>query len=142
RPSLRPASRERRPMKKNYVLDANVLLHDPHAIFKFEDNDLIIPIYAIEEIDQFKREGSERGRNARTIARLLDSLRHGQGSTLARGVPLESGGSLRIAIPEQRPNALVGLDSTSQDLAILQTAIEVRDRDKDCPTIFVTMDTN
>ena len=55
-------------MKKNYVLDANVLLHDPHAIFKFEDNDLIIPIFAIEEIDQFKREGSERGRNARTIA--------------------------------------------------------------------------
>jgi PhoH-like ATPase len=73
-------------MKKNYVLDANVLLHDPHAIFKFEDNDLIIPIYAIEEIDQFKREGSERGRNARTIARLLDDLRHGQASTLARGV--------------------------------------------------------
>jgi PhoH-like ATPase len=129
-------------MKKNYVLDANVLLHDPHAIFKFEDNDLIIPIYAIEEIDQFKREGSERGRNARTIARLLDDLRHGQTSTLARGVPLENGGTLRIAIPERRPDALVGLESSSQDLAILQTAIEVRDRDKDRPTIFVTMDTN
>jgi PhoH-like ATPase len=129
-------------MKKNYVLDANVLLHDPHAIFKFEDNDLIIPIYAIEEIDQFKREGSERGRNARTIARLLDDLRHGQASTLARGVQLESGGSLRIAIPERRPDALVGFTESSQDLAILQTAIEVRDRDKDRPTIFVTMDTN
>ena len=61
-------------MKKNYVLDANVLLHDPHAIFKFEDNALIIPIFAIEEIDKFKREGSERGRNARTIARLLSPL--------------------------------------------------------------------
>jgi PhoH-like ATPase len=129
-------------MKKNYVLDANVLLHDPHAIFKFEDNDLIIPIFAIEEIDQFKREGSERGRNARTIARLLDDLRHEQDSTLSRGVPLESGGSLRIAIPEHRPDTLVGLESNSQDLAILQTAIEVRDRDKSRPTIFVTMDTN
>jgi PhoH-like ATPase len=129
-------------MKKNYVLDANVLLHDPHAIFKFEDNDLIIPIYAIEEIDQFKREGSERGRNARTIARLLDDLRHDQVNTLARGVPLESGGSLRIAIPERRPDVLVGLTESSQDLAILQTAIEARDRDKDRPTIFVTMDTN
>jgi PhoH-like ATPase len=129
-------------MKKNYVLDANVLLHDPHAIFKFEDNDLIIPIFAIEEIDQFKREGSERGRNARTIARLLDELRRDQDSSLARGVPLESGGSLRIAIPEQRPDALVGLESSSQDLAILQTAIDVRDRDASKPTIFVTMDTN
>ncbi|MEP7124452.1 MAG: PhoH family protein [Byssovorax sp.] len=129
-------------MKKNYVLDANVLLHDPHAIFKFEDNDLIIPIFAIEEIDQFKREGSERGRNARTIARLLDDQRREEGSTLSKGVPLESGGTLRIAIPEQRPSVLVGLESHSQDLAILQTAIEVRDRDPSRPTIFVTMDTN
>ncbi|HVK64361.1 MAG TPA: PhoH family protein [Polyangium sp.] len=128
-------------MRKNYVLDANVLLHDPHAIFKFEDNDLIIPIYAIEEIDQFKREGSERGRNARTIARLLDGLRSSAGA-LSVGVPLERGGSLRIAIPERRPNALVGLDSKSQDLAILHVAIDVRDKDKSKPTIFVTMDTN
>src|SRR4051812_50076730 len=90
-------------MKKNYVLDANVLLHDPHAIFKFEDNDLIIPIYAIEEIDQFKREGSERGRNARTIARLLDDLRHGQSSTLARGVALESGGPPPVPPPARPP---------------------------------------
>ncbi len=129
-------------MKKNYVLDANVLLHDPHAIFKFEDNDVIIPIFAIEEIDQFKREGSERGRNARTIARLLDDLRQRQSSTLAVGVQLESGGLLRIAIPEKRPTALVGLESNSQDLAILQTALEIRDRDQERPTVFVTMDTN
>ncbi|MCC6556071.1 MAG: PhoH family protein [Polyangiaceae bacterium] len=128
-------------MKKNYVLDANVLLHDPQAIFKFEDNDLIIPIYALEEIDQFKREGSERGRNARTIARLLDELRR-DGGSLAGGVPLERGGSLRIAIPERRPDVLVGLETNSQDLAILQTAIDVRDRDRDRPTVFVTMDTN
>jgi len=62
-------------MKKNYVLDINVLLHDPRAIFRFEDNDVIIPIFCIEEVDQFKREGSERGRNARQIARVLDDLR-------------------------------------------------------------------
>ncbi len=129
-------------MKKYYVLDANVLLHDPRAIFKFEDNDVIIPIFAIEEIDRFKREGTERGRNARSVARLLDELRKGHGSTLASGVSLESGGSLRIAIPESRPELLVGLPSSSQDLAILQTAIDVRDRDPSRPTIFVTMDTN
>lgn len=128
-------------MKKNYVLDANVLLHDPHAIFKFEDNDLIIPIFAIEEIDQFKREGSERGRNARTIARLLDDLRQ-RGGTLQRAVTLDGGGSLRIAIPERRPDFLVGLQAHSQDLAILQTALDVRDKDPSKPTVFVTMDTN
>lgn len=128
-------------MKKNYVLDANVLLHDPHAIFKFEDNNLIIPIFAIEEIDKFKREGTERGRNARTIARLLDGLRH-DGGTLSSGVPLENGGTLRIAIPEKRPELHIGLERSSQDAAILQTAIEIRDRDKTLPTVFVTMDTN
>lgn len=128
-------------MKKNYVLDANVLLHDPRAIFKFEDNDLIIPIFAIEEIDQFKREGSERGRNARAIARLLDELRN-HGRSLSTGSPLESGGSLRIAIPERRPHLGVGLEKNSQDLAILQTAIDTRDANTDKKTIFVTMDTN
>jgi len=128
-------------MKKNYVLDANVLLHDPHAIFKFEDNDVIIPIFAIEEIDPFKREGSERGRNARTIARLLDDLRT-RGS-LSKGVGLDQGGVLRIAIPERRPAELsVGLPSHSQDAAILHVAMELRDKDKSRPTIFVTMDTN
>ena len=76
-------------MKKNYVLDTNVLLHDPNAIFRFEDNNVIIPIYAIEEVDQFKREGSERGRNARAIARLLDELRE-RGGALSKGVALDS----------------------------------------------------
>ena len=62
-------------MKKNYVLNTNVLLHDPHAIFRFEDNDVIVPIYCIEEVDQFKREGTERGRNARTVCRFRSEER-------------------------------------------------------------------
>ena len=66
-------------MKKRYVLDTNVLLHDPQSIFKFEDNDVIIPIYVIEEIDTFKRDSGERGRNARTVVRNLDGLRDAGG---------------------------------------------------------------
>jgi len=127
-------------VKKNYVLDTNVLLHDPRAIFKFEDNVVVLPIFCLEEIDQFKREGSERGRNARTISRLLDELRGAV--PLSDGVPLEGGGSLRIWIPERRPNLAVSLEKNAQDHAILQTAIDVRDRDAARPTIFVTMDTN
>jgi len=128
-------------MKKNYVLDTNVLLHDPRAIFKFEDNDVIIPIYVIEEIDTFKRESTERGRNARSISRLLDEQRTSGGS-LSKGVPLEGGGSLRVWVHEKRASLGVGLDKHSQDQAILQTAIDVRDRDTTKPTVFVTMDTN
>ena len=72
-------------MKKNFVLDTNVLLHDPRAIFQFADNNVIIPIYVLEEIDQFKKELSERGRNAREVARHLDELR-ADGGHLSEGV--------------------------------------------------------
>jgi len=128
-------------MKKNYVLDTNVLLHDPHAIFKFEDNDLILPIYVIEEIDQFKRESNERGRNARTITRLLDAERARNGS-LSQGVPMGEGGSLRVHVPDKRPRLEIALNPASGDHAILQTAIDLRDATPDRPTIFVTMDVN
>jgi PhoH-like ATPase len=128
-------------MKKNYVLDTNVLLHDPQAIFRFEDNNVIIPIYAIEEVDQFKREGSERGRNARSIARLLDELRD-RGGSLAKGVALDSGGTLRVAVPTKRLELPSAIDHTAMDQAILQTAFDVRENDGGRPTVFVTMDTN
>jgi len=128
-------------MKKNYVLDTNVLLHDPFAIYKFEDNDLILPIYVIEEIDQFKRESTERGRNARTITRLLDEERAKNGS-LAQGVPIGDGGSLRVHVPDRRPRLEIALNPHSGDHAVLQTAIDLRDASPDTPTIFVTMDVN
>jgi len=128
-------------MKKNYVLDTNVLLHDPQAIFRFEDNNVIIPIYAIEEVDQFKREGSERGRNSRSIARLLDELRE-RGGALSKGVALDSGGTLRVAVPSKRLELPNAVDHTAMDQAILQTAFDVRENDAGRPTIFVTMDTN
>ncbi|HYQ18147.1 MAG TPA: PIN domain-containing protein, partial [Polyangiaceae bacterium] len=127
-------------MKKNYVLDTNVLLHDPHAIFKFEDNDLFLPIYVIEEIDQFKRDSNERGRNARTVSRLLDGLR--VKGPLSGGVPLTEGGILRVFVPQTRAELPIALNPGSGDHAILQTAIALRDSHPGMPTIFVTMDVN
>jgi PhoH-like ATPase len=127
-------------MKKNYVLDTNVLLHDPHAIFKFEDNDLYLPIYVMEEVDQFKRDSNERGRNARTVSRLLDALR-AKGS-LSSGVDLGEGGLLRVFVPQRRAELAIALNPSSGDHAILQTAIALRDANPDIPTIFVTMDVN
>jgi PhoH-like ATPase len=127
-------------MRKNYVLDTNVLLHDPKAIFRFEDNHVVIPIFVIEEIDQFKREASERGRNARQITRLLDELR--ERGALSTGVSLDGGGRLTVAVPANRPELPSAIDKTAMDAAILQTAFEVRGADPASPTIFVTMDTN
>jgi PhoH-like ATPase len=128
-------------MKKNYVLDTNILLHDPYAIFRFDDNHVIIPIYVIEEVDQFKREGSERGRNARHVVRLLDELRE-QGGSLSKGVSIKSGGTLTVAVPSKRPELPSAIDKAAMDNAILQTAFEVREADGGRPTVFVTMDTN
>ena len=61
-------------MKKIFVLDTNVLLNDPRCIFKFSDNDVVIPIAVIEQIDHFKKEQSDIARSARQVSRLLDSL--------------------------------------------------------------------
>lgn len=62
---------------KNYILDTNVLIHDPNCIFKFEDNNLIIPFPVIEEIDKLKTRSDKVAKSARDVARILDSLRDG-----------------------------------------------------------------
>jgi PhoH-like ATPase len=129
-------------MRKLFILDTNVLLHDPQAIFKFEDNDLIVPIYVIEEIDRFKRDSSERGRNAREVGRLIDSLREETGGSLAEGSPVGSGGSFRVYVPERRAELMSALNPTSGDNSILQVAIALRDSNPDRQTVFVTMDIN
>lgn len=83
-------------LKKMYVLDTNVLLQDPRAIFMFEDNEVIIPAVVLEEIDSKKRNMDEIGRNARYFSRLIDRFRR-QGK-LHSGVPLENGGLLRVEL--------------------------------------------
>jgi PhoH-like ATPase len=128
-------------MKKTYIVDTNVLVHDPQALFKFEDNELIVPIYVLEEIDKFKRDTTERGRNAREVARLFDALREEHGS-LAQGIPVNGQGTLRVFAPATRPRLSIALDPSSGDHAIIQTAIDIRDGQPDRPTIFITMDVN
>jgi PhoH-like ATPase len=73
-------------MKKVFILDTNVLLSNPDSIMKFDDNDVVIPISVIEEIDTFKKDQSETGRNAREVSRILDRLR--KAGTLSSGVKL------------------------------------------------------
>ena len=100
-------------MRKIFILDTNVLLHDPNAIFKFEDNELIVPIYVIEEIDRFKRDSTERGRNAREVGRLIDALREDNNGTLADGAPVGAGGTLKVYVPERRAELRAALNPGS-----------------------------
>ncbi|GAC42933.1 PhoH family protein [Paenibacillus popilliae] len=83
-------------MSKIFVLDTNVLLHDPNALFAFQDNEVIIPAVVLEEMDSKKRNADELGRNARSVSRLLDGLReHGH---LHHGVRLPNGGTLKVEL--------------------------------------------
>ena len=126
-------------MKKQFVLDTNVLLHDPHALFHFEEHMVVVPIYVIEEIDNFKRDLSELGRAARTVGRLLDKLR-GDGK-LTEGVPTENGGLIRVAFTaRQLPSELV--NDHTVDNRILAVALDVRDANPDAATTLVTKDVN
>src|SRR5690606_18614441 len=83
-------------MKKIFVLDTNVLLHDPHAIFAFEDNEVVIPAIVLEEIDSKKRNADELGRNARYVSRMLDGLR--QRGRLHDGILLDNGGTIKVEL--------------------------------------------
>lgn len=80
---------------KIFVIDTNVLLHNPRSIFSFADETVIIPLKVIEELDKFKRDPTEIGKNARTIARILDELR--AKGPLTEGVKLKEGGKLIIS---------------------------------------------
>lgn len=132
-------------MKKIYVLDTNVLLHDPNALLRFEDNEVVLPITVIEELDRFKKRPEETGRNARQTSRLLDGLRQ-QGS-LVNGIALEKGGQLRVALChreslENLPAELYsGGGGDGGDNAILAVALDVKQQ-CDCPVVMVSKDTN
>jgi PhoH-like ATPase len=82
---------------KTFVLDTNVLLHDPLAMLSFERARVVLPLPVIEELDTFKRNNDERGRSARLVARKLDELRK-QGGKLSSWVDLEHGGKLKVEI--------------------------------------------
>ena len=98
---------------KNYILDTNVLLHDPNALHQFQDNVVVIPMKVLEEIDTFKRDQSELGRNARHVSRMLDG--HRQHGKLSDGVTMANGGILKIAFPGDRDHLL---GSEDQEMAL------------------------
>ena len=126
---------------KNYILDTNVLLHDPNSPLHFKDNTVLIPIEVIEEIDRFKRESTERGQNARTVSRMLDGLR-GKGR-LSEGVPLPTGGRLRIVFQTKKSsNGHVTVGNNTVDSRIVAVAQNVQKASPKGLTILVTKDIN
>ena len=135
-------------MRKTFVLDTNVLLHDPLALTRFEDNNVVVPIEVVEEIDRFKRDPSEKGRNARQVSRLLDELR--EKGNLAGGVVIDEalGGQVKVVFcrSETLQQLPPELKSGNGDNNILAVALEEQ-RLGDVmgsrpPVVLVTKDTN
>ena len=114
-------------MSKTFVIDTNVLLHNPGALFVFEENQVVIPLAVIEEIDNQKRRQDEIGRNARTVSRYLDDLR--VKGKLSEGVELPNRGMLRIEINNRNmeclPPHLQFLDCEKPDNRILAVALNL-----------------
>ncbi len=124
---------------KTFVLDTNVLLYNPDALFVFEENDVVIPFAVVEELDDFKRGNEDLARNARRCIRHLDRLR-GLGK-ITEGVPWGDNGTtgrVRIAVGEQqRPQAIAKESPDNRIIGVAHKLQESGER-----AIFVSKDIN
>lgn len=128
-------------MQKIFILDTNVLIHNPQALFSFDEHRVVIPIVVLEEIDLFKKGVDEKSRNARQIGRYLDSLRS-QGS-LQDGVKTETGGTIQVSVNRDVSEAasnLLFLDKN--DNLIIGTALHFKDKYPDSDVTLVSKDVN
>lgn len=127
---------------KCFVLDTNVILHDFNCIYNFQENDVYIPIYVLEELDKFKRGNEQINYNAREFTRELDRL--SQDSLFDEGVSLGEGRGLLFVVTAKRFNKAMaeGLYEKTKDHMILAIAAYVDQLHADRPTVFVSKDIN
>jgi PhoH-like ATPase len=126
---------------RKIILDTNVILFDALAINKFKAADIYIPFSVIEEIDRFKRDLGENGRNARQFSRFIDVLRS-RGS-LAKGVALEKTGAYVYVNPDVKHDAVpVEMDLVKADNRILATAMALQADFPDQDVELITKDIN
>lgn len=130
-------------MNPIYVLDTNVILHEPMAATRFPNATVVLPIYVIEELDRFKRDISGLGRNAREFSRALDEMR--QRGKLTEGVEMDNGAILRVSIVDD-PTALAKAGGYAEgqkyDNLILECAVKEQREHPDQEVTFVSQDTN
>jgi PhoH-like ATPase len=124
-------------LRKHFVLDTNVLLHNANSIFKFAEHEVVIPLAVIEELDTFKKNNDERGRNARQVTRALDRLR-AQGALFEGVVWNDQGGAIRVARCNGSRDFALDLDKA--DNRILAVAQELHQSGK--RTVFISKDIN
>ncbi len=128
-------------MNKIFVLDTSVILYDPQCLFRFDDNWVVIPIAVLEEVDHFKKELSEIGRNARQFSRYLDEVR--KKGSLTTGVDTGKGGKLMVElIPDAEKYLPEDFQASKMDHKILAGALKLREKYPKMQVNFVTKDVN
>lgn len=125
-------------MRKNYVLDTNVLIQSPNALEAFEENQIVIPMVVVEELDKLKNAEGEKGRNVRESIRLLEMLR--QKGDLCQGVELGNGGLVRIEMNYINVELPEDLPDYKMDHRILKVCKGLKEEKKNEKVILVTKD--
>ncbi len=123
--------------QKCFILDTNVLLHDPEAIEKFPRHEVILPIAVLEELDNLKRFPNEVGRNSRAVIRYLDKLRLSHQGDLSQGIKLPNGSTVRLQV-EIKTDYDANFALTVADNRIIMAAMWVQEKGKQ--VVFVSKD--
>jgi len=123
--------------RKIFVVDTNVLIHNPESIMSFRDNEIVIPLQVLEELDNLKTYSDQRGKSARDAIRFLDSI--AKKGDLNEGVKLENGSILRVSLA-QADIAPKGFDTTKNDNRIILCAAALKEGGRH--VFFVSKDIN
>ena len=138
-----------------FVLDTNVLMHDPTALFRFQEHDIFLPMVVLEELDRAKKGMSEVARNVRQVSRFLDQLMSdadkaeidaglalGPASSNGSGIVLPASGRLFFQTEPLALKLPTSLPGTTPDNNILGTVQALRELRTDCQVIIVSKDIN
>ena len=124
--------------RKTFILDTSVMLYDRCSIHSFQDNDVLIPLVALDELDRFKDKKGLIGENARYVNRFLDDLR--KIGNLHKGISLENNQTIKVDI-KTKYKVPVGLDASLPDNQMIGMALELTQKKKH-KVIMVTKDIN
>jgi PhoH-like ATPase len=134
--------------RKLFVLDTNVLMHDPTCLYRFQEHDLFLPIMTLEELDSHKKGMSEIARNARQVTRTLDEIVNGTAAAIELGIALDgashqlASGRLFLQTEAITGELPAGLPTAKADNQILAVVIHLQKRHPERPVILVSKDIN
>ena len=135
--------------RKAYVLDTNVLIHDPNSILNFEENHVYIPITVLEELDQLKSSKHAYSADCRSAIRLIDEvIGDASPEAISKGVAIrrhngeQTCGHLSVLMPSPKSNQPSHLSNDLNDNKIINRLLELQGELQDCKVVLVTKDIN